>query len=170
MSVNRMEKWGNLASLSVKAAVTSTVNDKGQEVIALDESEIEHRRRAESVQMDLRMADLYIQKSQNAKRAKNQFALTYIEFYKLMSTPVCAYSGKTFSRDIESPYSRSLERINPKIGYTPENTIAVTKAANAQKSGLDAFMKGEEIPPEMKIKLLNKAIYQLQKQIKIKKG
>ena len=64
----------------------------------------------------------------------------------------------------------SMERVNPQIGYTPENTIAVTKAANAEKSRLDAFIKGEEIPLEMKIKLMHKAIYQMQKQLKIKKG
>lgn len=178
---SRMEKWNQVASLSVKPekvstviekskGVVSTVNENSQEVISLSQSEIERRKRVESVKTDLKMAELYLQKSRNAERSNNQFALTYIEFYKVMASPVCAYSGKTFSRDPESPYSRSLERINPKLGYTPDNTIAVTKAANNQKSNLDAFVKSEEIPAEMKIKLMNKAIYQLQKQIKIKKG
>ena len=166
---NRMERWGQIASTSVKPSLTETkVGDSV--VIKLNPEELEHRKRANAVQSDLRIADLYLQKSRNAKSANQSFGLTYIEFYQLMATPICAYSGKTFSMDPQSPYSMSMERINPQIGYTPENTIAVTKAANTEKSRLDAFIKGEEIPPEMKIKLLNKAVYQMQKQLKIKKG
>jgi len=168
-SNNRMERWGQIASTSVKPSLVET-KEGDTTVIKLNPEELEHRKRANAVQSDLRIAELYLQKSRNSKSANQSFALTYIEFYRLMATPVCAYSGKTFSMDPQSQYSMSMERVNPQIGYTPENTIAVTKAANSEKARLDAFIKGEEIPLEMKIKLMYKAIYQMQKQLKIKKG
>lgn len=61
-----------------------------------------------------------------------------------------------------------MERINASLGYTPENTIAVTHAANSEKSRLDAFMKGTVITNEVKLKLLRKAAYQIEKLLKIK--
>lgn len=85
-----------------------------------------------------------------------------------MTTERCQYSGKMFSNKPGSPYARTMERINPRLGYTQENTIAVINAANAEKSNLDAFVKGDVILDEVKVKLLRKALYQVEKRVKMK--
>lgn len=168
-TANRMDRWNQIASSSIKPTIIETVVNN-ENIVSLNPEELEHRKRANAVISDLRIADLYMQKARNAKSSNQHFGLTYIEFYQLMAAPICSYSGRRFSNDPNSSDSMSLERINPNKGYTPENTIAVTKGSNSEKSRLDAFVKGGEIPLEMKIKLLNKAIYQMQKQLKIKNG
>lgn len=81
---------------------------------------------------------------------------------------VCPYSGRKFSTTRGTPNIPSFERINPEKGYEPGNVIIVTKVANNDKGQLDAFMKGTVIKDEMKVKLMRKAIYQLEKRMKEK--
>lgn len=175
MSRKAIERWAGIASSSLKSTLASTVKPSvvekpAPEVIALSPEIIAARRHQAAVQSDIKVAQRYINKSTDAERRGLSFSLTYPEFYKIVASPVCAYSGKPFAIDEKGVYAMTLERINPVLGYTPDNTIAVTSAANSEKSRLDAFVKGQEILPEMKIKLLRKALYQLEKLERIKKG
>lgn len=174
MSRKAIERWAGIASSSLKPVLSSNIPnipvEKTPEVIAISPEIAAARRHQAAVQSDIKVAQRYLNKSVDAERRGLSFSLTYPEFYKIVASPVCAYSGKTFAIDDKGVYAMTLERINPTLGYTPDNTIAVTSAANNEKSRLDAFVKGQEILPEMKIKLLRKALYQLEKLERIKKG
>ncbi|UOX40553.1 decoy of host sigma70 [Aeromonas phage GomatiRiver_11] len=88
-----------------------------------------------------------------------EWRITFEQFVELMNVEKCAYTGTVFPKD----HGRSIERVNPKIGYTMENVVIVTARANSQKSQLDQFVHETHIPNEMKIKLMRKALYQLEK-------
>ncbi|AAQ81484.1 hypothetical protein 44RRORF166c [Aeromonas phage 44RR2.8t] len=88
-----------------------------------------------------------------------EWRITFPQFVELMHTESCAYTGTIFPKDS----GRSIERVNPKEGYTMENVVIVTSRANSQKAQLDQFVHDNHIPTEMKIKLMRKAIYQMEK-------
>ncbi len=74
----------------------------------------------------------------------------------------CLYTGQGF-KDLKDV---TFERINPKQGYVRGNVVMVSLDANRHKSRLDQFMHETTIPDAMKVKLLRKAIYQLEKGMK----
>lgn len=179
MSRNDMDRWSKVVTSTVVNGVTQQVMRlvpkekapeprKVQTLASLDPIELEHRRRANQVEFDLRIARSYNSKSDGARNRNLKFDLTLNDWTKLMSQPTCLYSGVVFSNNGGNPNSRTMERVNPKLGYTAENTIAVTDAANGEKANLDAFMKGSVILPEVKLRLLRKAAYQIEKQLKMK--
>lgn len=172
----RIEKFGAMGT-KVKVSLRDVTPNQPDIVkpvvkpvveVGLDPEELEHRKRMRKIEQDIQFARAYDAKHQNAARDGNPFDLTFEEWRELMLAPVCAYSGKVFNSSPNSPYSRTMERINPRLGYTPDNTVAVVRAANTEKSLLDAFIKGDVILPEMKVKLLRKALYQAEKLVKIK--
>lgn len=77
----------------------------------------------------------------------------------LIGNGLCSYTGQ----ELDCLSDATFERVNPKVGYVPGNVIMVKQAANNHKSQLDAFMKNAIIDDAMKIKLLRKALYQLEK-------
>lgn len=88
--------------------------------------------------------------------------LTGFKMLHLVGDGLCAYTGREFS----TLSNATFERINPELGYVEGNVCIVTQEANAQKGQLDSFVKGPVIPDTMKIKLLRKALYQLEKKSK----
>lgn len=74
----------------------------------------------------------------------------------------CAYTGEPFA-NLEDV---TFERVNPKVGYVDGNVVMVSRVANQHKAQLDSFMHRDYIPDAMKIKLLRKALYQLEKGMK----
>lgn len=121
----------------------------------------------------------YVNKLNSCSNKGIEFKLTADEVFEILRAETCNYSGVKFS-----PFGRidrnanggrmsatevTLERVNPCIGYVPGNVVAVTNAANGQKSSLDQFVKEQNITDEMKVKLLRKAVYQLEKKLKVKK-
>lgn len=173
MRKSAMDRWASIATSNVKpnqAApdVEAVRKAKEPEIVALSPELIEHRRRASAIELDLRIARSYNLKHEHAAKNNHSFDLTLEDWKVLMTTERCQYSGKIFSNKPGSPYARTMERINPRLGYTQENTIAVINAANAEKSQLDAFVKGDVILDEVKVKLLRKALYQVEKRVKMK--
>ena len=81
------------------------------------------------------------------------------DIVELIGKGLCAYTGQEF----DCLSDATFERVNPKVGYVPGNVIMVRQSANTHKSQLDAFMKNTIIGDAMKIKLLRKALYQLEK-------
>lgn len=96
------------------------------------------------------------------------FDLTVSEIRELMAVTHCQYTGVEFDPNVKGQ-SWTLERVNACDGYHPDNVVVVTDKANSHKSSLDQFVKMDIIPDEMKIKLLRKATYQLEKKLKGKK-
>ncbi|QDH49218.1 HNH endonuclease [Pantoea phage Phynn] len=145
------------------------VSKTSQERAGISDEEKKQRDIAREVETDLRLLVLYRDKAKNSKDRNLFFGLTFDNYRSLMTQPTCSYTGKLFQTVSQNAdYARTLERINPKEGYTVENTIAVCHIANSQKSSLDAFMKATAIPEEMKLKLLRKAAYQIEKSLREK--
>lgn len=120
--------------------------------------------RKKQLEFDASVVAYYQGKLSSCKDRKIPFELTLLECHALLSSTVCSYTGKAFEQ--KGSGCLTLERVNPELGYIPENVVVVRSAANAQKSQLDAFVKGNEIPDAMKIKLLRKATYQIEKKLK----
>lgn len=91
-----------------------------------------------------------------------EFSVPLSELREMFDKGVCAYTGHKFLHHQHATF----ERVNPFLDYVPGNVVLVTQQANAQKGCLDNFIKQEHIPIEMRIKLLRKATYILEKQIK----
>jgi len=77
---------------------------------------------------------------QNAKKSavKRQqvFALSVEDVVKCwrQQGKICAYSGREMSLEAGRLNTVSIERIDSKVGYTPENTVLVCQAINRMKS------------------------------------
>lgn len=102
-------------------------------------------------------------KIQDCFYSNTEFNISALELKEMFSNNKCAYSGRTMSIDPAKDTLVTFERINPDLGYISGNTCLVCKRANQQKAMLDAFYKDDFIPLEMKIKLMRKALYQLEK-------
>lgn len=100
-------------------------------------------------------------KHMNARKEKESDlnTLTLSELLEIVGDGNCAYTGKEFI-DINDA---TFERVNPQLGYVKGNVVMVSREANQHKATLDAFVKKEGIPDAMKVKLLRKALYQLEK-------
>ena len=114
--------------------------------------------------LDLETIRIYKNKMSNAKDRGIRFRLLLDDIKSMITCKTCAYTGVEFT--ISGERMRTIERINASLGYESDNTVAVTKEANNHKSQLDAYMHGTTIPDEMKLKLLRKSVYQLEKNIK----
>lgn len=114
---------------------------------------------------DVPIHAIYNKISNKKGSAKVKCTLTYYslsDVLDMVGDGNCQYTGAEFKNldDI------TFERINPKEGYVQGNVVMVSLHANQHKSILDRFIHGETIPDAMKIKLLRKAIYQLEKGMK----
>lgn len=100
-------------------------------------------------------------KSNNTKdKPCHLTSFTMSEIIEMIGNGMCAYTGKEF-KDFQDI---TFERVNPKLGYVSGNVLIVSREANRSKSQLDAFVKHPCINSQMKIKLLRKALYQLEKE------
>ena len=107
--------------------------------------------------------ELFARKRNICNCKKVEFSInSFREVTDVIGDGFCAYTGEAFKdwRHV------TFERINPFVGYVPGNVVLVTMAANSHKSTLDAFVKGTVIPDEMKVKLLRKALYAMEKRLK----
>lgn len=104
---------------------------------------------------------LISRKVQSCETHQKEFSVSLEELNGLFSGEYCPYSGQEF-RDWRSV---TFERINPYLEYVSGNVLLVTNDANAHKSLLDNFVKTQVITKDMKIKLMRKALYQLEKRV-----
>lgn len=91
-----------------------------------------------------------------------EFSLSTFEIKELFEKNTCEYTGVKFKTVADATF----ERVNPFLDYVPGNVVLVSLIANTKKGLLDNFIKAQEIPIEMRIKLLRKATYALEKQLK----
>lgn len=113
---------------------------------------------------DLTITQLYRKLQSKASKCVNGSAkileFKVHEIIDMVGDGNCRYSGLPFD-GIEDA---TFERINPNLDYVPGNVIMVKRQANCVKSGLDAFAKNKIIPLDVKIKLMRKALYQMEKE------
>lgn len=99
---------------------------------------------------DVAIATKFSNKAKHAKTDKKAFTLGLLDFYRLVhEATTCPYTGAELTQE-----NFSIERINPLIGYTPENTIFTTHEANVGKAGFDAFLHSDALPDTTKAKIL----------------
>lgn len=84
----------------------------------------------ERVGYDVALSAKYADKAALCRTERMPFDLTFGEFQDLVEQDVCDYSGKLF------PHIRevTLERVDPNIGYTTANTLAVSSEMNMLKN------------------------------------
>ena len=87
---------------------------------------------------DERVARKYLAKLENARSRGIEFTLTLADMRHLMQRKTCVYTGIKLEDDCDplEPQKRTLERIDAEHGYTPENTITCSLAANALKNAV----------------------------------
>lgn len=90
-----------------------------------------------------------------------EFSVPLLEVLEMAKSGKDSYTGQPIDT-----LNSTFERINPKLGYISGNVCLISKEANTHKSLLDAFVKKDVIPNEMKIKLMRKAIYALEKEMR----
>lgn len=77
---------------------------------------------------------------ENAHRRNQPYTLTNADFLEMwqLQGGICAYTGWNMTLTPKDPTSVSIERIDNKKGYTPDNTILVCNIANRMKSDFPA--------------------------------
>lgn len=103
-----------------------------------------------------------VNKKATAGKSCQLHQFTFQEIMDMIGDGVCQYTGREFT----SLENATFERVNPRVGYVPGNVLMVCNEANHCKAKLDHFIKDDVIPDAMKIKLLRKALYQLEKGMK----
>lgn len=111
------------------------------------------------------IAQSYVNKVKSSKDRDIGFELGLLEYTEILSAPVCNYTGQPFDFD-DRRKQPSLERINPLDGYTSTNTVLVTNEVNSAKSNLDTFLHSDKLTMEQKLRIMNRVIYRLKKQLK----
>lgn len=82
----------------------------------------------------LQLSDKLRSKLQSCEKRKIPFKLTLTQYERLMKTRKCFYTGVPMNGDKDSPYCVTLDRKNPDLPYTNENTVACCKMANDIKN------------------------------------
>lgn len=86
---------------------------------------------------DEKVAALYLKKMQSARDRHLGFHLSFREFKTLMKKKRCVYTGVEMTAPKAGGHpltTRTLERVNNKLGYVKGNVIAVCHYANQLKS------------------------------------
>ena len=82
-------------------------------------------------------AKVFLKNAKNsAEKRQHEFSLQISDIVDCWNNQlgICAYSGREMTLEAGKLNTVSIERIDSKIGYTPENTILVCQAINRMKS------------------------------------
>lgn len=124
------------------------------------------------VEQDKNLARGYLNKITSSEARGLVFELSLDFFKNLVKSTVCAYTGLPIGRGVDgapAAYDLTIERIDPLVGYTESNTVAVARVANEAKARLDEFLHSS-LTDETKRKILSQALYRVQKRIKHEKS
>lgn len=120
-------------------------------------------------ELDLIIAHKLVAKSDKCKDKGIEFDLSFEKVKTIAEEGKCAYTGEVFSSvSGAEENSMSLERIDPRVGYVDNNVVGICHWLNRFKGRtLDAFLHCEKLTVEAKIKILRKALYRLEKGLKV---
>ena len=118
---------------------------------------------SKNITNEIDLARTYINKISSSKERMIPFELTLNDWRVIKSKTCSDYTGKPFSDGLDR---LSIERKNPREGYTVKNTIVCTLEENQVKANLDSFIHSDVFSDQVKIKILRSMIYQLEKGIK----
>ena len=83
-----------------------------------------------------------------AKKDELPFELSFKEYYELRkATPYCPITGEVFREQGtgNGGDSATLDKINPKLGYTAGNVAFISRKANTIKSNLNSSKEAKQI-------------------------
>lgn len=86
--------------------------------------------------LEYRTAVKYKNLYDSALRRNKEFDLSFSDVKKLLCRKTCSYTGVKFSSSPESPHHRTIDRLDPNLGYVKGNVYAVTHIANSVKNAL----------------------------------
>ena len=81
---------------------------------------------------DLYIARKMVAKADNAKQRGIEFTLTFADVKKLVMRKTCYYTKNKLEE--EGNNKRTFDRIDSRLGYTKDNTVACTSSANKLKN------------------------------------
>ncbi|MFK5882894.1 MAG: hypothetical protein QM489_00985 [Candidatus Izemoplasma sp.] len=81
-------------------------------------------------------AKKYVNKVESSVERGIRFDLTIKQFMKVLKIKRCYYTGVRFAGNPTDPRGLTLDRIDNKIGYTKDNTVAACHGANLLKNAL----------------------------------
>ena len=81
---------------------------------------------------DIAIARKMVSKQDNAKQRGIEYDLSFADMKRLMTRKTCFYSRVEFKDT--GKHSRTLDRIDSKLGYTKANTVACTRDMNTLKN------------------------------------
>lgn len=108
------------------------------------------------------VARKYLDKLQNARERGLEFTLTLRDVARLMKRKRCYFTGIELLDTSGSahPQKRTFDRLDSSKGYTPENTVASSHAANSSKSWI---LENQENPghltPRQLLRLASAIVY-----------
>lgn len=91
-----------------------------------------------TVRLEILIARKYADKAKNANDKGQDFNVPYQEFFDMVKTGTCHYTGKKIT-DLEKA---SIERVNPLKGYVAGNVCLVDAGVNTFKGAtIDVFLR-----------------------------
>jgi len=100
---------------------------------------------------DVQLARAYLNKHKNAVSRGIEFTLTLADMRKLLKKKTCYYTGQKLTFNNGDQNRLSLDRVDNKLGYTKENTVACChwvnqwKNAVLENTGSDAYISLENL-------------------------
>lgn len=121
--VEAINKVIALKSLSIEAKELIEENE-GSEPAEL----IEHD--------DVAIAKRYTLKAKKTRDRGISFELSFSDYKRLISKKTCYYTGVTLNHIENDPHLFTIDRKDPKVGYTKENSVSCANVVNSVKNQL----------------------------------
>lgn len=86
---------------------------------------------------DIRLAQKYLNKVQNARSREIAFKLSFTSYKNLMRAKKCYYTGLSLSDVDGAANQRTIDRIDSSRGYEKGNVVACCKAFNQMKGAME---------------------------------
>jgi hypothetical protein len=137
-------------NLQPKTTLTTPPKER---ITVLDEEECVNE------SFDLKIARKLLDLSNRSKKKGLEFNLSLSDIKNLLNKKTCYYSGVKFD-DTKEHLSRSIDRVNDKIGYVKGNVVACTRKMNQIKSIL--FEGGNSPEYTTTVKELSKMLARLE--------
>ena len=113
-----------------------------------------------NVILSLKFTQLY----ESANRRNKTFELTHSIVASLLTRKYCYYTGIEFmetSGNLDARFGRSIDRVDPKLGYVPGNVVACCVFVNTFKENI---LESKNNPLRMNFKHLKQMVKQLEKE------
>lgn len=85
---------------------------------------------------DVKVAEVYLDKANNAKKNGHKFSLSFSEFKRVISRKTCYYTSIPFILE-DKEYRKTIDRVDNSKGYVSGNVVVCLNVVNNIKSALE---------------------------------